>query len=477
MSVRTTAPEGTRVLGEATLAELRARMLGTVICPGDAGYDSARRVWNQAADRRPALILGCSGVADVIAGVQFARNEGLPVAVRGGAHSVAGFSTCDGGVVLDLSAMTAVRVDRRARRALAQGGTTWRRFDHETQAHGLATTGGLVSSTGIGGFTLGGGIGHLVRKYGLTCDNLLSAEVVTADGELVRASEDENADLFWALRGGGGNFGVVTEFEFALHPVGPSVVGGVVFYPAAEAGQVLDRWRDTVAGAPDDLTTLVNLTTAPPAPFLPNDLHGQKVVALVVCWGGSPEEGQEAVQPLRNLGTPLVDLLGPIPYVALQQLVDPLWGPGAVNYFTSAFLDRLPEAAIETFADAHQRSAGLPATCELHIHQLGGAMARVAPDATAFSQRQQPYVINCIARTPTMKGFEANRAWARATRDAMAKYGTGGMYVNFTGEADEDKVRASYPEQTYARLAAVKTSYDPGNLFCFNQNIRPAQAG
>ncbi len=477
MSMQTTAPDSTRIPGEATLAELRARMLGPVISQGDPGYGTARRIWNHAIDRHPVLILGCSGVADVISGVQFARSEGLPVAVRGGAHSVAGFSTCDGGIVLDLSAMAAVRVDRRGRRAFAQGGTTWRRFDNETQAHGLATTGGLVSSTGIGGFTLGGGIGHLVRKYGLTCDNLLSAEVVTAEGELVRASEDENADLFWALRGGGGNFGVVTEFELAVHPVGPSVLGGVVFYPGAEAAQVLANWRDTVAGAPDDLTTLVNLTTAPPAPFLPEDLHGQKVAALVVCWAGSHDEGEEVLRPLRNLGPPLVDLLGPIPYVALQQLVDPLWGPGAANYFTSAFLDQLPGAAIETFAAAHQRSAGLPATCELHIHQLGGTMARVAPDATAFSQRQPPYVINCLARTPTMEGFEANRASARATREAMARYGAGRMYVNFTGEADEDKVRASYPAQTYAKLAAVKAHYDPGNLFRFNQNIQPAPIG
>ncbi len=309
--------ESTRVLGEATLAELRTRMLGSVICPGDSGYENARRIWNGAIDMHPALVLRCSGVADVISGVQFACSEGLPVAIRGGAHIVAGFSTCDGGVVLDLSAMAAVRVDPRNRRALAQGGTTWRRFDHETQAHGLATTGGLVSSTGIGGFTLGGGIGHLVRKYGLTCDNLLSAEMVTAEGELVRASEDQNADLFWALRGGGGNFGVVTELELALHPVGPAVLGGAVFYPGQHAAQVLASWRDAVAGAPDELTTLVDLTTAPAAPFLPEDLHGKKVVILSVCWAGPREEGEEVVRPLRALGTPLVDLLGPIPYVAL----------------------------------------------------------------------------------------------------------------------------------------------------------------
>jgi FAD binding domain len=320
--MKTMTSESPRVLGEATLAELRTRMLSPVITPADSGYENARQIWNGAIDMHPALVLRCSGVADVTSGVQFACSEGLPVAIRGGAHSVAGFSTCDGGVVLDLSAMAAVHVDPRNRRALAQGGTTWRRFDHETQAHGLATTGGLVSSTGIGGFTLGGGIGHLVRKYGLACDNLLSAEMVTAEGELVRASDDQNADLFWALRGGGGNFGVVTELELALHPVGPAVLGGAVFYPGQQAAQVLASWRDAVAGAPDELTTLVDLTTAPAAPFLPADLHGKKVVILSVCWAGPLADGEEVVRPLRALGTAMVDLLSPIPYVALQQLVD-----------------------------------------------------------------------------------------------------------------------------------------------------------
>jgi hypothetical protein len=260
-----------------------------------------------------------------------------------------------------------------------------------------------------------------------------------------------------------------------LHPVGPGILGGAVFYPGQQAAQVLASWRDAVAGAPDELATVVNLTTAPAAPFLPEDLHGKKVVALAVCWAGPLEEGEEVVRPLRALGTPLADLLGPIPYVALQQLIDPVWEPGAANYFTSAFLDELPDPAVETLADAHRRSAGLPATCELHLSQLGGAMARTAPGATAFSQRQSPYLINCVARTPTAEGFEDNRAWARGTRDSMARFGAGQMYVNYTGEGDEDKVRASYPAQTYTRLAAVKAHYDPANRFRFNQNIRPAK--
>jgi FAD/FMN-containing dehydrogenase len=301
--------------------------------------------------------------------------------------------------------------------------------------------------------------------------------MVTAEGELVRASEDENADLLWALRGGGGNFGVVTELEFAVHPVGPVVLGGVIFYPGQDAAQLLAGWRDAVAGAPDELTTLIALMTAPPAPFLPEDVHGKKIVVVSLCWTGPLEEGEEVVRPLRALGTPLADLLGPLPYVALQQLIDPMYEAGAVNYFTSAFLDELPGPAVESLADAHQRSAGLPASCELHVHLLGGAMARTAAGATAFSQRQAPYLINCIARTPTQEGFAATRAWARGTRDSMARFGPGQTYVNFTGEGDEDKVRASYPAQTYARLAAVKAHYDPANRFRFNQNIRPAPAG
>jgi hypothetical protein len=270
---------------------------------------------------------------------------------------------------------------------------------------------------------------------------------------------------------------VVTELELALHPVGPVVLGGVVFYPGQDAAQLLAGWRDAVAGAPDELTTLIDLTTAPPAPFLPEDVHGEKVVIVSVCWAGPLEEGEEVIRPLRALGTPLVDLIGPIPYVALQQLVDPMYAAGAANYFTSVFLDELPDPAVETFADAHRRSAGLPAACELHVHLLGGAMARTAPDATAFSQRQPPYLINCIARTPTAEGFEVTRAWARGTRDSMARFGPGQMYVNFTGEGDQDRVRASYPAETYAKLAAVKAHYDPANRFRFNQNIRPAQAG
>ncbi|HEX5383665.1 MAG TPA: FAD-binding oxidoreductase, partial [Propionibacteriaceae bacterium] len=382
----------TTALGDATVAELRSAVAGWVIVPGDDEYQSARRIWNHAIDQYPAMIVKCTGTADVVAAVRFARSEGLPIAVRGGKHSVAGFSTCDDGLVIDLSLMNAVQVDVAAGRAHAQGGTTWKQFDRETQLFGLATTGGLVSSTGLGGFTLGGGIGHLVRKYGLACDSLVSAEVVDADAQVVRASAEENSELLWALRGGGGNFGVVTSLELAVHPVGPTVLGGIVCYPGEQAEQVAVRWREAVRNAPDELTCGLNFITAPPLPFLPEAVHGTRIVVAVACYAGDVEEGEAAVGALRRLGNPIADLLAPIPYVALQQLVDPLWEAGAANYFTSVFLDELSETAVETLVATHGRSAGPPATCELHIHQLGGAMNRLEVDSTAFPHRRSPFL-------------------------------------------------------------------------------------
>ena len=420
------------------------------------------------------MIVRPAHTADVVRTVRFAASEGLPVAVRGGAHSVAGHSTCDDGVVVDLAAMATVEVDAAGRRAVAGGGTTWGAFDAATQAHGLATTGGLVSTTGLGGFTLGGGIGHLVRAHGLACDNLLAAEVVTADGTVVRASADDDAELYWGLRGGGGNFGVVTSLEMALHPVGPMVLGGVVFFAGEDAAQVVTAWRALVADVPDELSSLVALTTAPPAPFLPEEWHFRKVAAVIVCWAGDPTEGAEVVRPLRTLGTTVVaDLIGPWPYVELQQLLDGLWAPGSANYFTSAFIDRLPDDAVDTFADFHRRSADLPVQTELHVHHLGGAIARIPGDATAFTDRTSPYMINCIARTAAPDALAPHRDWARAARDAMARYGDGRMYVNFTGDAADATVKAAYPPETYRRLQQLKDRYDPANLFPFNHNIPP----
>ena len=360
------------IIGDATLGELESTLLGALVRPGDPDYDQARAVWNAAHDRRPALIIRCAGTADVIRAVQFARSEGLPVAVRGGAHSVAGFSTSDGGVVIDTSPMTGIRVDPAGRRAVAQPGLTWSEFDHETQAFGLAVTGGLVSSTGIAGFTLGGGIGWLLRKYGLTCDNLLSADVVTADGQLVTASEHEHPDLFWALRGGGGNFGVVTSLEYRLHPVGPQVFAGPVFYAAADAAEVLRGWRDRTASMPDELTTLANILVAPPVPFLPEAVHGQMVIGVLGVYAGSVEDGANAAQPLRALAEPIADLMGPMPYTVIQSLLDPLWQAGAQNYFSGVMLDQLADETIETLLVQH--AAGRAPVRELHLHQGGGAV-------------------------------------------------------------------------------------------------------
>jgi FAD/FMN-containing dehydrogenase len=463
----------TGVLGEATVRELEIGLAGSVAGPWDPDYETARYVWNHAIDKRPALIVRAATTEDVVRAVGFARSEGRAIAVRGGAHSVAGFSTCDDGIIIDLAQLNEVQVDVESRRAFAGGGTTWKTFDAATQQHGLATTGGLVSSTGIGGFTLGGGIGHLVRKYGLTCDNLLSVELVTADGSVVHASESQNSELFWALRGGGGNFGIVTNFELALHPVGPVVLGGPVFYPGEQAAQVMNGWRDVLGDIPDELSTTFVLTTAPPAPFIPEDWHYKKVVVVSTCWADDQGVGQTVVKPLRALGTPITDLLGPIPYVDLQQIVDPLWEPGAANYFTSAFLDQLPAEAIETLADIHRRSADLPVQAELHIHHLGGAVARVPGDSTAFPDRRSPFVINCLARTSDAGDLPPHLDWARAARNAMAPYGNGGMYVNFTGEGGEDNLKASYPPEIYARLQGVKNRYDPFNVFRFNINIPP----
>ncbi|HEY5881282.1 MAG TPA: FAD-binding oxidoreductase [Nakamurella sp.] len=462
----------THVLGAATIRELEAGLAGSLIAPEDPRYEVARRVWNHAIDRRPALIVQAGSTEDVVRAVGFARSEGLPVAVRGGGHSVAGFSTCDGGLVVDLGRLADVQVDPPSRRARAGGGATWRAFDAATQVHGLATPGGLVSSTGVGGFTLGGGIGHLVRRYGFTCDNLLSAEVVTADGTRVSASASVNPDLFWAIRGGGGNFGVVTTFELALHPVGPTVLGGAVFYPGDRVVEVVRRWRDLVADAPDDLSSLVNLTTAPPAPFLPPEWHGRPVVVVVACWAGDPTAGEPVVRPLRGIGDPIVDLIGPTPYVDLQQMVDPLWAAGSANYFTSAFLDGLPDAAIDISADRHRRSPTPPAMAEIHLHRLGGAAGRVPADGTPFPTRESPFLVNCLVRTPDVADLAEPMAWARGSREALAGFGTGVSYVNFVGDVLPDS-RAGYPATTLTALQRVKDRYDPTNLFRFNVNVPP----
>jgi len=458
-------------LGDATIGELEQGLHGQLIRPGDADYDAARAVWNGAHDRRPALIVRCAGVADVMRAVDFARSESLPVAVRGGGHSLPGFSTCDDGVVVDLSAMTAVRVDPARRTAVAEGGCTWADFDHETQAFGLAVTGGLVSTTGVAGFTLGGGIGWLMRKLGLTCDNLIAADVVTADGQLVHASQDEHPDLLWALRGGGGNFGIATALEYRLHPVGPMLLAGPIFFAGDRAEEVLRFYRDWVRELPDEVTTLVNLTTAPPAPFLPEAVHGKPIVAVIAVHAGDPEQGHALVQPLKDLGDPVVDLLGVMPYTMMQGLLDPLWARGAHNYMRSAFVDELSDDAIAATVERH-RLVPSPQS-EIHFHHFGGAVARVGDDQSPFGGRAAQYVLNVIARTADAEGFEATVAWARGTAEALAPVSRAGAYVNFMGDPGDDRLRASYGDATYERLVELKRRYDPTNLFRLNQNIAP----
>jgi FAD/FMN-containing dehydrogenase len=458
-------------LAAGSIAELAESMRGEVIVPADEGYDEARAIWNGAHDGRPELIARCAGVADVIQALGFARSEELVVAVRGGGHSIPGFSTVDGGMVIDLSPMQGVRVDVDARTATAQPGLTWGAFDHETQAFGLATTGGLVSTTGVAGFTLGGGVGWLMRKHGLACDNLISADVVTADGSLVHASEQENPELLWGLRGGGGNFGIVTSFEFKLHPVGPLVTAGAIFYPGERAGEVLRYYRDWVDSAPDELTTLVNLLTAPPAPFIPEAWHGRPLVAVIGMYAGPTDEGERALRPLRELGDPVADLFGPMPYVAMQSLVDPLWGPGAHSYMKAGFLKDLDDAAIDTLTSYHQ-DASSPKS-EIHMHHVGGAVARVAPDATAFGDRESPFLLNIIASTFTPDGYGEAVRWAQALHAGLEPSLTGGTYVNFLSGEGEERVRAAYGPDNYRRLAALKREYDPTNVFRLNQNVRP----
>src|SRR5215208_6731101 len=374
------------VLGEATVQDLRESVRGEILTPADDAYAEAARVWNGAhADRRPALVVRCRGAADVIAAVGFARGNDLAIAVRGGGHSVAGFSTCDGGVVIDLSAMNDVRVDAVTRRATVGGGAVWADVDHETQAHGLATTGGLISTTGVAGFTLGGGIGWTMRKFGLACDNLSAADVVTADGRLVHASETENADLLWGLRGGGGNFGIVTRFELDLHPLGPMIYAGPIFYPADAARDLLLAFRDWAGGAPDEITGLVDLTTAPPLPVIPEEWHGKKVAAFIAASTGPVDEGETLVRAFREVAEPITDLLGPMPYGVIQTLIDPLWEKGIHAYFKATNLARLDD---ELAAPGPQS--------EVHVHQMGGAVARVANDATAFPERSMPFVLNAV---------------------------------------------------------------------------------
>ena len=458
-------------LPSTKVEELRRNISGQVVLPEDAAYDDARRIWNAMIDKRPALIVRCASTADVARAVNFARDSGLLLAVRGGGHNIAGNAVCDGGIVIDLSQMRAAKVDPGSRRITIEGGATLADLDAATQAHGLATPVGINSTTGVAGLTLGGGFGWLSRKHGMTIDNLESAEVVTAAGTVVRASASEHPDLFWALRGGSGNFGVVTRFEFRLHPIGPDVLSGLIVYPFSEAKPVLRQYREFAAKAPDELAVWTVLRRAPPLPFLPEKMHGKEMVALALCYAGDPVRGEALIAPLRKFGNPVGEHVGVQPYAAWQQAFDPLLTAGARNYWKShnfsTLDDRLFDAVIEYIGK-------LPSSqCEIFFGAIGGATTRPAPDSAAYAHRDAQFVMNVHGRWDDAADDERCMRWARDFFNASAPFASGGVYVNFLTADEGDRVRGAYGPN-YDRLAQVKRKYDPANLFRVNQNIAPA---
>ncbi len=460
----------TATVDASALAELRASFAGALIAPGHPGYEAGRMIWNGSIDRRPALIARCAGAADVATAIRFARRTGLPLAVRSGGHSYPGHSVCDDGVVIDLGSMTAVRVDPEARTARVQAGALWGDVDRATQAFGLATTGGIVSHTGVAGLTLGGGLGWLHRKHGLTIDQLLSVDLVTAAGERVTASHDSNPDLFWGLRGGGGNFGVATEFRFRLHPVGPTVLAGPILWPIARARDVLRFYRRWCAEAPDELMTLVVQRKAPPFPAIPSELHGELVIAVVCCYAGTVDDGERVLRPLRAFGRPALDLCVPKPYVEHQTTFDGAFPHGWRYYFRACDLGELTDEAIDVLVD-HGRRIVSPITSAAFF-QMGGAVARVPDADTAFSGRGAGFTVNINGNSTTDEGFAAEREWVHELSAALRPHRRG-VYVNFLMEEGRDRVREAYGEARYARLQALKRAWDPDNLFRLNQNIPP----
>jgi FAD/FMN-containing dehydrogenase len=451
------------VLSRTDIEQLGRRLEGRLITPDDLVYDEARAVFNGMISKHPALIARVAGTNDVVRCVEFARAHDLPLSVRGGGHNVAGNAIADGGLVIDFSERRSVAVDPSARSATSEAGATWYDFDQSTQGFGLATTGGLISSTGVAGFTLGGGIGWLVRKHGMACDNLIAADLVTADGRIVRATEHDNADLLWALRGGGGNFGIVTSFEYALHPV-KELIGGVVIHPRQRARDLLRFWRDYVATAPDELTTVAALMSAP---------DGTPVCGIAACYAGDPSEGKRVLEPLRAFGPPIADQLAPMPYTVLQTMLDEAAPTGMRNYWKADFLRALTDDPIEQLVEA--ANAMRSPLSQVHIHQLGGAMARVAPEATAFANRGAAFVYNLIGMWADPGEDDAHIAWGRSSFDALKPFSSGSAYINFLGDDGHDRVTAAYASN-YARLAKLKAAYDPDNVFRLNQNIVPARA-
>jgi len=463
--------QGQQVAGRG-FEKLRSVVRGALYLPGDEGYDASRALWNAMIDRRPAVIVRAAGAADVVRAVGYARDHGGPLAVKGGGHNIAGNAVCDNGITIDLSHMKSVHIDPETRTARVEPGVTLGEFDREAQAFGLATPTGINSTTGIAGLTLGGGFGWLSRKHGLTADNLLSADIVTADGRLVRASERENPDLFWAIRGGGGNFGVVTSFEFRLHPVGPEVFAGLLVHPISRAKEVFEGYRRVAARFPDDVACWVVLRKAPPLPFLPASVHGTDVMILAVCYAGDPAKGPDAVAPLRSLGTPVGEHLGPVPYATWQSAFDPLLTPGARNYWKSHDFREIPDGLIDLVVRS-ARALPTPA-CEIFLAQLGGAVNRVAADATAYPHRDVAFAMNVHTRWDDAADDETCIAWARRFFEETAPFATGGVYVNFMPGDEAQRVRSGAYGRNFDRLVQVKRKYDPKNLFRMNHNIAPA---
>ncbi len=469
--IKTLSGEETSI-DEAQVEALSAAIRGGVIKPGDSGYDETRMIWNAMIDRRPALIARCTGAADVMAAIAFARDNQLLASIRGGGHNIAGSAVCDGGLMIDLSPMRWVRVDPASLRAYVGGGATLGDVDHETQAFGLITPLGINSTTGVAGLTLGGGFGWLSSQYGLSIDNLRSADVVTADGTLLHASAEENSDLFWGIRGGGGNFGVVTSFEFELHNVGPEIVAGLIVYPIDQAEPVLRQYRDFVETMPKEMAAWVILRHAPALPFLPPEVHGRRVLVMPVFHVGETESALKQIEPLTALGKTYGHQIGPTRYEAWQQIFDAQMASGARNYWKTNNFRGLSDALISTIVEQMLATPG--PLCQIVMGVLGGAVSRVAPDATAYCDRESKYVMNVHGRCASAAEDDATISWARGVFKATAPFASGGAYVNFMTQDEGERVPAAYGPN-YARLAEIKAKYDPENLFRMNHNVAPAQ--
>jgi FAD/FMN-containing dehydrogenase len=458
----------TTLLNE-TLGKLKTNVKGRVVLPDDPDYDEVREIWNAMIDLRPAVIVQCAEASDVPQAISFARANGLEISIRGGGHNIAGSALCDRGVTIDLSPMKNVRIDAQKRRAYVEPGATLADFDSSAQVYGLATPVGINSTTGIAGLTLGGGFGWLTRKYGMTIDNLVSAEVITADGNKIRTSENENADLFWAIRGGGGNFGVVTEFEFELHPVGPEILAGLIVFPFSQAKQVLTQYRKFAESAPEELNVWVVLRKAPPLPFLPENVHGKEVIVLAVFYVGDIVEGEKLIEPLRSFGDAYGEHIGAQPYVAWQQAFDPLLTKGARNYWKSHNFTELRDGVLDAIAEF---AGKLPSPqCEIFIGYIAGSANRVSADATAYRHRDAKFVLNVHGRWDDAAQDEMGIAWAREFFQTSAPYASAGAYVNFMTAEEGDRVAAAYGSN-YDRLVQIKKRYDPENIFHLNQNIK-----